>query len=187
MLMMQEKEEPSSRTSGRNSVDEREDNLGGEETTKSHFLSIDDILKDKHTDTGNSDNSRNDLKKYDVAMPSLRVPEVTDTCVTGSCVDSPRPDVFGSSLPSLDYMAYARPPQVLPYPYTLARPFGVFQSTSWLCQSLYQRQAYIEAQRSSRRQRRVNIDRKPRQAYSTKQLERLEEEFKTDRYLSVIR
>ncbi|ESO96401.1 hypothetical protein LOTGIDRAFT_115738, partial [Lottia gigantea] len=36
-----------------------------------------------------------------------------------------------------------------------------------------------------RRQRRVNIDRKPRQAYSSKQLENLEAEFKADRYLSV--
>ncbi|XP_064598485.1 homeobox protein vab-15-like [Liolophura sinensis] len=36
-----------------------------------------------------------------------------------------------------------------------------------------------------RRQRRANVDRKPRQAYSTKQLEKLESEFKNDKYLSV--
>ncbi|XP_046328127.2 homeobox protein engrailed-1-B-like [Haliotis rufescens] len=179
--MMPKKEEVSSRTSGpegRNSVDERGDSVEGDETTKSHFLSIDDILKDKNTDTASSD--RNDAINNDVAESSLRIPKSSD-----SCADSSRPDLFGSSIPSLDYMTYARPPHFLHYPCTLARSLGVFQSTSWLCQSMYQRQAYIEAQRSSRRQRRVNIDRKPRQAYSTKQLERLEEEFKTDRYLSV--
>uniref|UniRef100_T1J047 Homeobox domain-containing protein n=1 Tax=Strigamia maritima TaxID=126957 RepID=T1J047_STRMM len=36
-----------------------------------------------------------------------------------------------------------------------------------------------------RRARKPGIDRKPRQAYSTKQLERLETEFKLDKYLSV--
>uniref|UniRef100_A0A915HKR9 Homeobox domain-containing protein n=1 Tax=Romanomermis culicivorax TaxID=13658 RepID=A0A915HKR9_ROMCU len=36
-----------------------------------------------------------------------------------------------------------------------------------------------------RRNRRAAVDRKPRQAYSSKQLEKLEEEFKNDKYLSV--
>ncbi|CAB4055386.1 Homeobox protein ceh-19 [Lepeophtheirus salmonis] len=36
-----------------------------------------------------------------------------------------------------------------------------------------------------RRARKPGIDRKPRQAYSAKQLEQLENEFKTDKYLSV--
>ncbi|XP_054751197.1 muscle segmentation homeobox-like [Lytechinus pictus] len=36
-----------------------------------------------------------------------------------------------------------------------------------------------------RRPRKPGVDRKPRQAYSSKQLERLEEEFKADKYLSV--
>lgn len=38
---------------------------------------------------------------------------------------------------------------------------------------------------SSRRSRKPGLDRKPRQAYSAKQLERLESEFKLDKYLSV--
>uniref|UniRef100_A0A336KMZ2 CSON011266 protein n=1 Tax=Culicoides sonorensis TaxID=179676 RepID=A0A336KMZ2_CULSO len=38
---------------------------------------------------------------------------------------------------------------------------------------------------SSKRTRKPGIDRKPRQAYSAKQLERLENEFKNDKYLSV--
>ncbi|VEN64227.1 unnamed protein product [Callosobruchus maculatus] len=38
---------------------------------------------------------------------------------------------------------------------------------------------------SNRRSRKPGLDRKPRQAYSAKQLERLETEFKLDKYLSV--
>ncbi|KAI4458980.1 homeobox hb9 like a-related [Holotrichia oblita] len=38
---------------------------------------------------------------------------------------------------------------------------------------------------SNRRSRKPGLDRKPRQAYSAKQLERLESEFKIDKYLSV--
>nr|CAD7427866.1 unnamed protein product [Timema monikensis] len=38
---------------------------------------------------------------------------------------------------------------------------------------------------AGRRSRKPGIDRKPRQAYSAKQLERLEAEFKVDKYLSV--
>ncbi|XP_055340187.1 homeobox protein Hox-B3-like [Paramacrobiotus metropolitanus] len=37
----------------------------------------------------------------------------------------------------------------------------------------------------NRRSRKASFDRKPRQAYSTKQLERLETEFKIDKYLTV--
>lgn len=37
----------------------------------------------------------------------------------------------------------------------------------------------------NRRSRKPGLDRKPRQAYSAKQLERLETEFKIDKYLSV--
>lgn len=39
--------------------------------------------------------------------------------------------------------------------------------------------------KNSRRPRRTGPERKPRQAYSAKQLERLESEFKLDKYLSV--
>lgn len=38
---------------------------------------------------------------------------------------------------------------------------------------------------AGRRSRKPGLDRKPRQAYSAKQLERLETEFKVDKYLSV--
>ncbi|ODN02520.1 Homeobox protein ceh-19 [Orchesella cincta] len=38
---------------------------------------------------------------------------------------------------------------------------------------------------TGRRARKPGVDRKPRQAYSAKQLERLESEFKIDKYLSV--
>lgn len=38
---------------------------------------------------------------------------------------------------------------------------------------------------ANRKSRKPGLDRKPRQAYSAKQLERLEGEFKVDKYLSV--
>ena len=44
---------------------------------------------------------------------------------------------------------------------------------------------FLAPKPSGRRARKPGIDRKPRQAYSAKQLERLENEFKLDKYLSV--
>ncbi|XP_044756968.1 homeobox protein HMX3-like isoform X2 [Coccinella septempunctata] len=43
----------------------------------------------------------------------------------------------------------------------------------------------LQAKTPNRRSRKPVLDRKPRQAYSAKQLERLESEFKIDKYLSV--
>ncbi|KAK3607947.1 hypothetical protein CHS0354_006542 [Potamilus streckersoni] len=54
--------------------------------------------------------------------------------------------------------------------------------------SLVQRQLLLEmnAQRNQiRRQRRASVDRKPRQAYSSHQLERMEAEFRNNKYLTV--
>lgn len=42
-----------------------------------------------------------------------------------------------------------------------------------------------DSKSSTKRSRKEGIDRKPRQAYSAKQLEKLESEFKQDQYLSV--
>ena len=44
---------------------------------------------------------------------------------------------------------------------------------------------FIVPKPSGKRFRKPGVDRKPRQAYSAKQLERLENEFKQDKYLSV--
>ncbi|KAL3837226.1 hypothetical protein ACJMK2_022596 [Sinanodonta woodiana] len=54
--------------------------------------------------------------------------------------------------------------------------------------SLVQRQLLLEMNAQCnqiRRQRRVSVDRKPRQAYSSHQLARLEAEFRNDKYLTV--
>ncbi|XP_012283869.1 homeobox protein ceh-19 [Orussus abietinus] len=58
--------------------------------------------------------------------------------------------------------------------------------SSWFAQSKSGQLFGLQAPKpSGRRSRKPGIDRKPRQAYSAKQLERLEAEFKVDKYLSV--
>ncbi|XP_063989796.1 homeobox protein MSH-C-like [Diachasmimorpha longicaudata] len=57
---------------------------------------------------------------------------------------------------------------------------------SWFTQSKPGQLFGLQAPKpSGRRSRKPGVDRKPRQAYSAKQLERLESEFKMDKYLSV--
>ncbi|KAJ8668363.1 hypothetical protein QAD02_010026 [Eretmocerus hayati] len=57
---------------------------------------------------------------------------------------------------------------------------------SWLVQTKQDQLFNSQAPKpTNRRARKPGIDRKPRQAYSAKQLERLEAEFKIDKYLSV--
>ncbi|XP_033107395.1 homeobox protein Hox-D4-like [Anneissia japonica] len=55
----------------------------------------------------------------------------------------------------------------------------------WLYSPDIPRHPFSGQKQLGRRPRKPGVDRKPRQAYSSKQLERLEEEFKTDKYLSV--
>ncbi|KAK2588625.1 hypothetical protein KPH14_006393 [Odynerus spinipes] len=58
--------------------------------------------------------------------------------------------------------------------------------SSWFAQSKPGQLFGLQAPKpNGRRSRKPGIDRKPRQAYSAKQLERLEAEFKIDKYLSV--
>ncbi|XP_014469203.1 PREDICTED: homeobox protein ceh-30-like [Dinoponera quadriceps] len=58
--------------------------------------------------------------------------------------------------------------------------------SSWFAQTKPGQLFGLQAPKpSGRRSRKPGIDRKPRQAYSAKQLERLEAEFKIDKYLSV--
>ncbi|XP_064469375.1 brain-specific homeobox protein homolog isoform X2 [Ornithodoros turicata] len=66
-------------------------------------------------------------------------------------------------------------------------PAGTFSTTpgmgGWLGRPLFFTLAAPKP--SGRRPRKPGVERKPRQAYSAKQLERLESEFKVDKYLSV--
>ncbi|KAL8564139.1 hypothetical protein ACOMHN_035744 [Nucella lapillus] len=110
-------------------------------------------------------------------------------------------NIAGSSLPTSLHSpmwAHEAPPPSLAFQAgitcvdSLARggysclPSGMGVQSEWMFQNLYQRHLWLEAQRyQSRRQRRVPVDRKPRQAYSSTQLGKLEAEFKKDRYLSV--
>ncbi|XP_014296524.1 homeobox protein engrailed-1-B isoform X2 [Microplitis demolitor] len=58
--------------------------------------------------------------------------------------------------------------------------------SSWFSQTKTNQLFGLQAPKpNGRRSRKPGIDRKPRQAYSAKQLERLEAEFKVDKYLSV--
>ncbi|CAL7937453.1 unnamed protein product [Xylocopa violacea] len=78
---------------------------------------------------------------------------------------------------------------------TLADPSGYSATSlasasilynSWIAQTKPVQLFGLQAPKpSGRRSRKPGIDRKPRQAYSAKQLERLEAEFKIDKYLSV--
>nr|XP_002733707.2 PREDICTED: segmentation polarity homeobox protein engrailed-like [Saccoglossus kowalevskii] len=56
---------------------------------------------------------------------------------------------------------------------------------SWIYATRYTRPPLPGHKPLGRRPRKPGVDRKPRQAYSSKQLERLEDEFKKDKYLSV--
>ncbi|XP_047476405.1 homeobox protein ceh-19-like [Penaeus chinensis] len=62
------------------------------------------------------------------------------------------------------------------------------RDAAYICELELQLQygcADIAPRPTGRRSRKPGVDRKPRQAYSAKQLERLEAEFKVDKYLSV--
>ncbi|KAK6182616.1 hypothetical protein SNE40_010259 [Patella caerulea] len=137
------------------------------ENTKSGFLSIDDILKDDLNDAKVAINQTTNDETV-VCHENENEEQITAKQISDTEVSSP---------------FVLRPIPRFCYPVSPWTP----ESPAWLYQSLYHRHLVLEAQKSNtvRRQRRVNIDRKPRQAYSSKQLEHLEMEFKADRYLSV--
>ncbi|CAG5088289.1 Similar to ceh-19: Homeobox protein ceh-19 (Caenorhabditis elegans) [Cotesia congregata] len=70
--------------------------------------------------------------------------------------------------------------------YSASLASASFIYTNWFSQNKTNPLFGLQAPKpSGRRSRKPGIDRKPRQAYSAKQLERLEAEFKVDKYLSV--
>ncbi|KAK0078170.1 hypothetical protein PV325_002887, partial [Microctonus aethiopoides] len=73
-----------------------------------------------------------------------------------------------------------------PAGYSASLASASFLYSSWFSQSKTSQLFGLQAPKpSGRRSRKPGIDRKPRQAYSAKQLEKLEAEFKIDKYLSV--
>ncbi|XP_034944055.1 homeobox protein MSH-D-like [Chelonus insularis] len=73
-----------------------------------------------------------------------------------------------------------------PTEYPTSLTSAPFLYGNWFTQSKANQLFGLQAPKpSGRRSRKPGIDRKPRQAYSAKQLEKLEAEFKVDKYLSV--
>ncbi|XP_064644683.1 homeobox protein ceh-12-like [Lineus longissimus] len=179
-------------------INTRNDVISRHDVT-SKFLSIDDLLRpDK--------NQNKDLKNEIRALSSPRSPTTPDS----DSDPSPRFSAFTPTrLPqaSADVQqsgAFILPTQSL-YPSisagmgapglpnlslpTQMSPYTDFNAAAWMYHpSIINRQQFfgLSAPKNvGRRARKPGIDRKPRQAYSSKQLERLETEFKNDKYLSV--
>ncbi|KAF7386646.1 homeobox protein MSH-C-like [Vespula maculifrons] len=105
-----------------------------------------------------------------------------------------RPTAIPAAHPNVSGMLYAH--TAIPYADgTLSDPSSYSTTSlasasllysSWFAQSKPGQLFGLQAPKpNGRRSRKPGIDRKPRQAYSAKQLERLEAEFKIDKYLSV--
>ncbi|KAI4498347.1 hypothetical protein M0802_006526 [Mischocyttarus mexicanus] len=105
-----------------------------------------------------------------------------------------RPTAIPATHPNVSGMLYAH--TTIPYTDgTLSDPTSYTTTSlasasllysSWFAQSKPAQLFGLQAPKpNGRRSRKPGIDRKPRQAYSAKQLERLEAEFKIDKYLSV--
>ncbi|KAG7190975.1 hypothetical protein KM043_007024 [Ampulex compressa] len=105
-----------------------------------------------------------------------------------------KPTAIPAAHPDINGTLYAHPGLSYPEP-TLTDPSGYSATSlasasllynSWFAQTKPGQLFGLQAPKpSGRRSRKPGIDRKPRQAYSAKQLERLEAEFKIDKYLSV--
>ncbi|XP_033625037.1 homeobox protein MSX-2-like [Asterias rubens] len=77
------------------------------------------------------------------------------------------------------------PPGAAALQYAYGTSPGMPVWSSWCQAAAFGRPNIPGPKPLGRRPRKPGVDRKPRQAYSSKQLERLEEEFKADKYLSV--
>ncbi|XP_066994766.1 homeobox protein engrailed-1-B [Anabrus simplex] len=113
------------------------------------------------------------------------VPEGSSTFVCPTPV-SLYPSTWGTgyATPSSSSTPYS----ALAYPASLATASASLLYGSWFASSTKAPTQLLGLQAPKpvgRRSRKPGIDRKPRQAYSAKQLERLEAEFKIDKYLSV--
>ncbi|XP_046593444.1 NK1 transcription factor-related protein 1 [Neodiprion lecontei] len=94
---------------------------------------------------------------------------------------------FGTALYSTAGLTYPETALTDPAGYSAASLASAsLLYSGWFAQSKPGQLFGLQAPKpSGRRSRKPGIDRKPRQAYSAKQLERLEAEFKVDKYLSV--
>ncbi|XP_022090705.1 homeobox protein engrailed-2-like [Acanthaster planci] len=90
----------------------------------------------------------------------------------------------GGGLPPPGHWCSGPTAAALQYAYG-ASPGGMPVWSSWCQAAGFGRPNIPGPKPLGRRPRKPGVDRKPRQAYSSKQLERLEDEFKADKYLSV--
>ncbi|KAF5300443.1 hypothetical protein FQA39_LY02242 [Lamprigera yunnana] len=170
-------------------------------------FSIDNILGLKTTENNNviSDvcGSACEIKQNDhslIAKPSFTVtrPESLYQSIL-ELPQLPRSDVVSIDSRLSDFARSKLSPvidtsEISTYPLTFHPHFGNNSSTllygSWIGATSEQKAVTqifgLQAPKAAnRRSRKPGLDRKPRQAYSAKQLERLESEFKIDKYLSV--
>ncbi|XP_052824886.1 homeobox protein ceh-28 [Octopus bimaculoides] len=143
-------------------------------------LSIEDILRDEKRFTPSPDKT---LCTNSKSLCSSSFPHEASNVLSSSLPDvSP----FGAEFPPRHTMKSIYGPCLPAWSMPQMAPTNT--TANWVYPALLQRQLLFDfsAQRNfARRQRRTNVERKPRQAYSSKQLERLESEFKNDKYLSV--
>ncbi|KPJ18906.1 Homeobox protein ceh-19 [Papilio machaon] len=151
--------------------------LNSSSDTKSKTFLIDDILgnnkkhsvsDDKSTSQENSDRFEENADEYNVTS--------TSTCQELTAINSAE---LLAGHAYAHWLATHQP----------STTFYATQSGSWPpTQDIARAACPVPSptnDKSNRRPRRAGPERKPRQAYSAKQLERLEAEFKMDKYLSV--
>ncbi|XP_071941361.1 uncharacterized protein [Antedon mediterranea] len=136
---------------------------------------------------GDAKNEKDWNHKGRSALPRAVFNEHNLPEVDGLEISLVRPTACIEGLPGSLGMPTRFPPSIAP-PGSFPCGFKSSEINTWP-QWLYApditRHPFAGQKQLGRRPRKPGVDRKPRQAYSSKQLERLEEEFKTDKYLSV--
>ncbi|CAH1775143.1 unnamed protein product [Owenia fusiformis] len=127
--------------------------------------------------------SEENIERPDSSHSSL---DASNTNIYGG-LTSANPFLMGAGSPPGTALGGAHPFASLSMPPHMQLPGFDVSSAALLYPSLLRQHIFgLNVPKPvGRRARKPGVDRKPRQAYSSKQLEQLEEEFKTDKYLSV--
>ncbi|XP_014612127.1 PREDICTED: homeobox protein HMX2-like [Polistes canadensis] len=157
----------------------------------SSAFTIDNILGTRNNNNNKRDEERNLNKICYIDKEDEQDNDKDEKIIEGQFV---RPTAIPATHSNVSGMLYAH--TAIPYTDgTLSDPSSYTTTSlasasllysSWFAQSKPAQLFGLQAPKpNGRRSRKPGIDRKPRQAYSAKQLERLEAEFKIDKYLSV--
>ncbi|XP_050293259.1 homeobox protein engrailed-2a [Anthonomus grandis grandis] len=164
--------------------------------------SVDDQIKSSDS-SDNEDNHRKCNGEEDRPLNFVRPTPISAVSRSDGLYHSildfqrfPRPDPLPPEPPNniLAFLADQKQSSDMNFaPYQLPPPAGSSSSSilygGWLNGSHDGKSSHLFGlsgpKPANRRSRKQGLDRKPRQAYSAKQLERLEGEFKVDKYLSV--